>query len=126
VSQTRSDAEDLDGTSDEVEVQDAAEREATKSRDKSAKKSDAKKDASKKRPTKKPAGKDAKKSAARKRTSPRLFYRQIIAELRKVVWPTRSDLITYTTVVIVFVVVIIAIVAALDAGIGRAVQAVFG
>ncbi|MFE7511971.1 preprotein translocase subunit SecE, partial [Streptomyces sp. NPDC057540] len=33
-----------------------------------------------------------------------LFYRQIIAELRKVVWPTRSQLSTYTTVVIVFVV----------------------
>jgi len=32
------------------------------------------------------------------------FYRQVIAELRKVIWPTRRELITYTWVVIVFVV----------------------
>ena len=39
-----------------------------------------------------------------------LFYRQIVAELRKVIWPTRKELITYTTVVIVFVLVVIAFV----------------
>ncbi|MCD0482013.1 preprotein translocase subunit SecE [Streptacidiphilus sp. ASG 303] len=43
-----------------------------------------------------------------------LFYRQIIAELRKVVWPTRNDLVTYTTVVIAFVVVIMLLVSGLD------------
>ena len=32
-----------------------------------------------------------------------LFYRQVVAELRKVIWPTRSELITYTSVVLVFV-----------------------
>ena len=37
-----------------------------------------------------------------------LFYRQVLAELRKVIWPTRKELITYTTVVIVFVLVVIA------------------
>jgi preprotein translocase subunit SecE len=55
-----------------------------------------------------------------------LFYRQIIAELRKVVWPTRSELFTYTSVVIVFVVCIIGIVALFDYGITHAVSAVFG
>ena len=30
-----------------------------------------------------------------------LFYRQVLAELRKVIWPTRKELITYTTVVYV-------------------------
>ncbi|MFD8959453.1 preprotein translocase subunit SecE, partial [Streptomyces anulatus] len=43
-----------------------------------------------------------------------LFYRQIVAELRKVVWPTRSQLTTYTSVVIVFVVVMIGLVTVLD------------
>ena len=33
-----------------------------------------------------------------------LFYRQVVAEMRKVVWPTRNELITYTIVVMVFVV----------------------
>ncbi|MFC7307530.1 preprotein translocase subunit SecE [Streptomyces monticola] len=55
-----------------------------------------------------------------------LFYRQIVAELRKVVWPTRSQLTTYTSVVIVFVVIMIALVTVLDYGFSQAVKAVFG
>ena len=55
-----------------------------------------------------------------------LFYRQIVAELRKVVWPNRNDLTTYTTVVIVFVVVVIGFVAVVDWGFGKLISAVFG
>ncbi|MER5179665.1 preprotein translocase subunit SecE [Streptomyces sp. NPDC002896] len=55
-----------------------------------------------------------------------LFYRQVIAELRKVVWPTRSQLTTYTTVVIVFVVIMIALVTVIDYGFNQAVKYVFG
>ncbi|WP_415952335.1 preprotein translocase subunit SecE [Streptomyces sp. KLOTTS4A1] len=55
-----------------------------------------------------------------------LFYRQIIAELRKVVWPTRSQLTTYTTVVIVFVVIMIGFVTVIDYGFAEAVKYVFG
>jgi preprotein translocase subunit SecE len=55
-----------------------------------------------------------------------LFYRQVIAELRKVIWPTRRELITYTTVVLVFVIVIMAYVGVLDLAFGRLVLAVFG
>ena len=38
------------------------------------------------------------------------FYRQVVAELRKVVWPSRKQLTTYTAVVLVFVSFIIAVV----------------
>ena len=55
-----------------------------------------------------------------------LFYRQIVAELRKVVWPTRSQLSTYTTVVIVFVVIMIGLVTVIDLGFSEAVKYVFG
>ncbi|MET9220655.1 preprotein translocase subunit SecE [Streptomyces sp. NPDC088197] len=55
-----------------------------------------------------------------------LFYRQIVAELRKVVWPSRNDLITYTTVVIVFVVVVIGLVSVVDWGFSKLVSYVFG
>ncbi|MEV7954649.1 preprotein translocase subunit SecE [Streptomyces sp. NPDC088252] len=55
-----------------------------------------------------------------------LFYRQIVAELRKVVWPTRSQLTTYTSVVIVFVVVMIGLVTVIDFGFQRVVKYVFG
>ncbi|MEU2242859.1 preprotein translocase subunit SecE [Streptomyces sp. NPDC033754] len=55
-----------------------------------------------------------------------LFYRQIVAELRKVVWPTRSQLTSYTTVVIVFVVIMIGLVTVIDYGFQEAVKYVFG
>jgi preprotein translocase subunit SecE len=55
-----------------------------------------------------------------------LFYRQVIAEMRKVIWPTRKELMTYTSVVIVFVLVVIAYVTVLDFGFSKAILAVFG
>jgi preprotein translocase subunit SecE len=126
VSQTRSNAgEDVDGVSggeDEFEeLEDAVED------DKPSKPSRAERKAAKRRAQRdKAAGKSAPKTPRKKRTSPALFIRQIIAELRKVVWPTRSELLTYTSVVIVFVVCIIGIVALFDFGITHAVSAVFG
>ena len=60
-----------------------------------------------------------------KRTSPATFYRQVIAELRKVVWPTQQQLITYFIVVMVFVLVMMAIVSVLDLAFGKLVFAVF-
>ena len=65
-------------------------------------------------------------SSSDKRTSPTTFYRQVVAELRKVVWPTQQQLITYFVVVLVFVLVIMTIVSLLDLGFGRLVFKVFG
>ncbi len=56
----------------------------------------------------------------------RLFVRQILDELRKVVRPTRSELVNYTIVVIVFVTVMMALTAALDFGFTKLVLWVFG
>ncbi len=55
-----------------------------------------------------------------------LFYRQVVAELRKVVWPTRKELLTYTWVVIVFVTILAIIVALFDLGFAKLVLKVFG
>ena len=60
------------------------------------------------------------------RTSPALFYRQVVAELRKVLWPTRKELITYTTVALVFVLFMVGIVAGLDFAFGKIVLQAFG
>ncbi len=54
-----------------------------------------------------------------------LFLRQVMAELRKVIWPTRSELINYTTVVIIFVVVMALILAAYDFVFAKGVFFVF-
>ncbi|KNX39156.1 preprotein translocase subunit SecE [Luteipulveratus halotolerans] len=55
-----------------------------------------------------------------------LFIRQVLDEMRKVVWPTRQELINYTAVVLVFIVLIMAYVVGLDQVFQRAVSWVFG
>jgi preprotein translocase subunit SecE len=55
-----------------------------------------------------------------------LFLRQVVAELRKVVTPTRRELVTYTAVVLGFVIVMMAIVYALDFGFSALVVFLFG
>ena len=60
-----------------------------------------------------------------KRTSPVTFYRQVVAELRKVVWPTQHQLITYFIVTMVFVIVVMTIVSVLDLAFGEAMFAIF-
>jgi preprotein translocase subunit SecE len=54
------------------------------------------------------------------------FIREVVAELRKVIWPTRKELLTYTAVVVVFVAVVLAIVAGLDFAFAKGVLWVFG
>jgi len=53
------------------------------------------------------------------------FFREVIAELGKVIWPTRKELVTYTIVVIVFVSVMTALVTGLDVGFSKLVTWVF-
>ncbi len=55
-----------------------------------------------------------------------LFYRQVVSELSKVVWPTRNQLTTYTSVVLVFVTFIIAVVSLLDLVLTKVIFLVFG
>ncbi|GJF29257.1 preprotein translocase subunit SecE [Kitasatospora sp. NBC_01539] len=55
-----------------------------------------------------------------------IFYRQIIAELRKVVWPSRNELLQYTTVVVVFVVVVMLAVYGMDTGFAKLSLVIFG
>jgi len=55
-----------------------------------------------------------------------LFYRQVVSELKKVVWPTRNMLTTYTAVVLVFVAFIITVVSIIDLVLTKVVFWVFG
>ena len=65
------------------------------------------------------------RSGSPKRTSLPVFYRQVVAELRKVVYPTRDQLTTYFIVVMVFVLIMMAIVSLLDLGLGKLAFEVF-
>ncbi len=55
-----------------------------------------------------------------------LFLRQVVAELRKVIWPTRDQLSTYFVVVLVFVCFMIAFVSVLDYAFNSAMFKIFG
>jgi preprotein translocase subunit SecE len=54
------------------------------------------------------------------------FLREVVAELRKVIWPTRNQLVTYTIVVLVFVSFMVALVALLDLVFAQGVTFLFG
>lgn len=55
-----------------------------------------------------------------------LFIRQVFAELRKVIAPTRSELLRFTIVVLIFVIIIMALVYGLDMFFSWLVLQVFG
>jgi preprotein translocase subunit SecE len=55
-----------------------------------------------------------------------LFLRQVMFELKKVVWPTKEQMVTYTAVVVVFVIIMGLIIAALDFAFVQIVLLIFG
>jgi len=56
----------------------------------------------------------------------RRFLREVIAELRKVIWPNRKQMITYTSVVLVFVAFMVTFISLLDVGFIKGVSWLFG
>jgi preprotein translocase subunit SecE len=54
------------------------------------------------------------------------FFREVVSELRKVIWPTRKELLTYTTIVIGFVTIMTTIVGLLDYAFGKGIFWAFG
>jgi len=54
------------------------------------------------------------------------FLREVVAELRKVIWPTRKQMVTYTAVVLVFLAVMVALIFVLDYGLHKGVLWLFG
>ena len=62
----------------------------------------------------------------KKRTPPRQFLKEVRQELKKVNWPTRTELMAYFVVVLVSVVVLTSFVFGLDYLFSKAVLKVFG
>lgn len=54
------------------------------------------------------------------------FLREVVAEMRKVIWPNKNEMVTYTIVVLVFIVGIVGLTTGLDVGFGKAVTEMFG
>jgi preprotein translocase subunit SecE len=62
----------------------------------------------------------------KKRVGPRQFLREVRQELKKVAWPTRRELLSYTLVVLVSVIVLTSFVFGLDFVISKGILVVFG
>jgi preprotein translocase subunit SecE len=54
------------------------------------------------------------------------FLKQVVAELRKVIWPNRKQMISYTTVVLFFLAFMVALIGGVDLGLAKLVGLVFG
>jgi len=70
--------------------------------------------------------KEATLGVTEQRTGPVTFVKQSISELRKVVWPTGSQLTQYFVVVLIFVMFMIALVSVLDFAFGWALLKALG
>ena len=54
------------------------------------------------------------------------YLKQVVAELRKVIWPNRKQMGTYTSVVLAFLVFMVALIGLVDLGLAKLVLMVFG
>ena len=54
------------------------------------------------------------------------YIKQVVAELRKVIWPNRKQMVSYTSVVLVFLVFMVALIGGVDLGLARLVLWIFG
>ena len=113
--------EDADDESAEAEVKGSAKKDAAK---KDASKS------SKGKPTPKAKTKRPKKAGSSSSVNPIMFVynylKQVVAEMRKVIWPNRKQMLSYTSVVLVFLAFMVALVGGADLGLSKLVLFVFG
>jgi preprotein translocase subunit SecE len=112
--------EDVDGKRSTTEVDDAKEDSGSKKARKAAKAAKAKAGTKPKKP---------KKSGDRP-ANPFVFVytylKQVVAEMRKVIWPNRKQMLTYTSVVLAFLAFMVALVGLADLGLTKLVMLVFG
>ena len=97
-------------------------------------------EAGKKDKARKGASKTGRAKAAKKETKPKKpgdrpanpfvfvynYLKQVVAEMRKVIWPNRKQMLTYTSVVLAFLAFMVALVGLADFGLAKLVMLVFG
>ncbi len=63
--------------------------------------------------------------SGRKRTSPVQFVREVRDEMRQVAWPSRSELINYTSVVLTTLIIMISLIFVLNLAFGKLITLLF-
>ncbi len=66
-----------------------------------------------------------RRAAPRQRTSPAQFLREVREELRQVAWPSREEMINYTSIVLTTLVIMISLIFVLNLAFGKAVLFMF-
>jgi preprotein translocase subunit SecE len=61
----------------------------------------------------------------RKRTTPVQFVREVRDEMRQVAWPSRSELINYTSVVLTTLIIMISLIFVLNLAFGKLITLLF-
>ncbi len=77
-------------------------------------------------PVRPEAAAPAARRPRKQRTSPRQFLREVRSELRKVAWPSRRELLSYSLVVLVSVSLITLYITGLDQVFGTLILRMFG
>ena len=54
------------------------------------------------------------------------YLKQVVTELRKVIWPNRKQMVSYTTVVLIFLAFMVALIGGVDFGFAKLITLVFG
>ncbi|OBB01659.1 preprotein translocase subunit SecE [Mycobacteriaceae bacterium 1482268.1] len=74
--------------------------------------------------------KKVKKAAGGPRRNPITYVinylREVFNELRKVIWPNRKQMVTYTAVVLFFLAFMVTLIGLVDLGVAKVVMMVFG
>lgn len=78
------------------------------------------------RPVREPAAGGAAALPKRERTGAKQFLREVRAEMRKVAWPSRKEVVSYSIVVLVAVTLVTLYVFGLDQAFGQFVFWIFG
>ncbi len=63
--------------------------------------------------------------SGRKRTTPVQFTREVRDEMRQVAWPSRSELINYTSVVLTTLIIMISLIFVLNLAFGKLITLLF-
>ncbi|MDP9388245.1 MAG: preprotein translocase subunit SecE [Actinomycetota bacterium] len=61
----------------------------------------------------------------KERTSPAEFLRDVRGELRKVAWPTRAEVVNYSTIVLVTLILLITLIFVLDLAFAKSILFLF-
>lgn len=64
----------------------------------------------------------AKQKNKKPRRSPIKFFKDILREVKKVTWPTRKELFSYTGAILVFVIAIGVVLTLVDLGLGEVLK----